>query len=204
MANRPSPPSSMPPPRGSSAQSSLLLEGLTLLAKMAGQALEQGTTELSRSVRVPLGGGSGAAGEGPGVLDASLRVRSCSEAAAAATDDSTARSRESAPQTRLREPLVDVFDEDSEIVVAAEVPGCGIEDVDVSIADDGYSLTLTAKGVRGYRRHLALPASVDPTPIEKSCNNGMLNVRLGKGGDRSTTAASTSATSETDTPETAA
>lgn len=202
MANRPSPPSSMPPARGGSAQSSLLLEGLTLLAKMAGQALEQGTTELSRSVRVPLGGDSGTAGDSPGVLDASLRVRSCSEAAAAATEGNSVRSKEPTAGSRLREPLVDVFDEDSEIVVAAEVPGCGIEDVDISIDEDQRGLTLTAKGVRGYRRHLTLPAPVDPTPIEKSCNNGMLNVRLGKRSDDPRATASPPGKRETDTPDT--
>ncbi|WP_162906908.1 Hsp20 family protein [Algihabitans albus] len=180
MANRRTPPSSMPAARGNAAQSSLLLEGLTLLAKMAGQALEQGTTELSRTVQVPLSGASGSTDDNPGVINANLRVRTCSEAAGGNLESTPARGKEPGPASRLREPLVDVFDEDKEIVVAAEVPGCGIDDVDVSIDVDGRGLTLTAKGVRGYRRHLILPASIELEPIEKSCNNGMLNVRLSK------------------------
>ncbi|MGP1256162.1 MAG: Hsp20/alpha crystallin family protein [Kiloniellales bacterium] len=174
------PPSSMPPFRGDSGQSSLLLEGLTLLAKMAGQALEQGTTEISRSVQVPLSGGRDRADGGSGVLDANLRVRTCSEAAGNQRAGASAGETETVTTSRMREPLVDLFDEDDEIVVAAEVPGCGLDDVDISIEADGRALTLTARGIRGYRRRLALPAAVDPDRMEKSCNNGMLNVRLGK------------------------
>ncbi|WP_375594097.1 Hsp20/alpha crystallin family protein [Algihabitans albus] len=179
MTNR-RPPSSMPPFRGDSGQSSLLLEGLTLLAKMAGQALEQGTTEISRSVQVPLSGGRDRAEGGPGVLDASLRVRTCSEAAGSERTRASTEAGETMAASRMREPLVDLFDEDDEIVVAAEVPGCGLEDVDITVEDGGRELTLTARGIRGYRRRLPLPAAVDPDRMEKSCNNGMLNVRLGK------------------------
>ena len=190
--NRRKPPSSMPPPRGGEAQPNTLVEGLTLLAGLVGQALERGTTELSRSVRIPFAGGLAGQGDDPGMLDATLRVRtydvaSAAAAAAAQADPPAAKaSQETAAATsRMRDPLVDVFDEGPEVIVAAEVPGCGIEDVDIEIDADGAALTLTASGARGYRRELTLPAAVHPTPIEKSCNNGVLNLRLGKRAARS-------------------
>ena len=176
------PPSSMPPPRGGDRAPTNIAEGLTMLADLVGQALEQGTSELSRAVQMPLSRVMPGLSEDRGMIDASLRVRTVE---AASTTTSTAaspsgRDEGRAAASRAREPLVDVFDEGTEVVIAAEVPGCGIDDVDIAIDDDGAGLTLTANGPRGYRRHLPLPEVVDPDPIEKSCKNGVLNLRLVK------------------------
>ena len=188
MTHRRPPPSSMPPPRGGEPGTTALVEGLTMLAGLVGQALERGTTEISRSVRVPfLPGLTGASltdqGQEPGMLDASLRIRTADMATAAeniAPRGPAAGPATAAPAAQAREPIVDVFDEGAEVVVTAEVPGCGIDDVDIALEADGQALTLTAGGPRAYRRTLPLPEPVDPERIEKSCKNGMLNVRLGK------------------------
>ena len=134
----------------------------------------------------------------PGMLDASLRIRTADIATAAmasgdrASSDRASSDRAStnrataageataAPASQAREPIVDVFDEGAEVVVTAEVPGCGIDDVGIVIEADGQALTLTAGGPRAYRRTLPLPEPVDPERIERSCKNGMLNVRLHK------------------------
>ena len=198
MTNRRQPPSSMPPLKGGEPATSALVEGLTMLAGLVGQALDRGTTEISRSVRVPFIPGLTGHSDDRGTLDASLRIRTSDIAGAglagaglAGTDlagtaediaapDSTAGPGPAAPAAQAREPLVDVFDEGAEVVVTAEVPGCGIDDVAIVIDPDGGALTLTTGGPRAYRRTLALPETVDPERIEKSCKNGMLNVRLGK------------------------
>ena len=51
----------------------------------------------------------------------------------------------------LREPLVDVFEEENHVLIVAEMPGIEAEDVEVEIQDD--ILTLSAKrGTRNIAR----------------------------------------------------
>ncbi|RMB12381.1 Hsp20/alpha crystallin family protein [Eilatimonas milleporae] len=186
------PKSSMPPPRprpsvgpvsANSSQPGALVDGLTMLADMIGKALEHGTTEVSRSVQVPFTPFAGDRSDTPGGLEASLRVRTCA-AAAAASGDARGEAGEAIgggdADTQIRSPLVDIFDEGEEIVVAAEVPGCGLEDIAIDVDADGRGLTLTTQGARGFRRHFSLPATIVPDPMETSCKNGMLEVRLSK------------------------
>ena len=188
MANRRRPPSSLPPPRSSDRPPSVVAEGLTVLADMIGQALEKGVTEVSRTLKAPFGGGLPGSEDEGGMLDASLRVRTVEAASAASSErwqastgsSGTAGSQPPADGPQMREPLVDVFDEGSEIVVAAEVPGCGLEDLDIVLDADGTGLTVTASGARGFRRRVALPAAADPVRMESSCKNGVLEVRLNK------------------------
>ena len=188
MANRRRPPSSIPPPRSSEGPPNVVAEGLTMLADMIGQALEKGVTEVSRTLKAPFAGGLAGSDDEGGMLDARLRVRTV-DAASAETDErwqsrrsssGTGDSHPVADGPQMREPLVDVFDEGSEIVVAAEVPGCGLEDLDIVLDDDGTGLTVTASGARGFRRRVALPAAADPVRMESSCKNGVLEVRLNK------------------------
>ena len=180
MPERRHPPRGRPAATTDSSRARVLLEGLNMFTELVSQALEHGATEVSRSLQVPLRPGRPGAGGRTGVLDLGLRARTWD---AAAGSDGAPRplGRETvAPPSRIREPLVDVFDEGAEIIVAAEVPGCGIADVEVAVDAGGRGLTITASGARGYRRHLALPALVNPDWMEKACNNGMLEVRLGK------------------------
>ena len=188
MANRRRPPSSIPPPRSSDRPPNVVADGLTLLADMIGQALEKGVTEVSRTLKVPFARELAGSDDEGGMLDASLRVRTV-EAATAGSDarwhapgrpSGTDGGQPVADAPQMREPLVDVFDEGAEIVVAAEVPGCGLEDLDIALDADGTGLTVTASGARGFSRRVALPAAADPARMESSCKNGMLEVRLNK------------------------
>ena len=164
-----------------SSRARLLLEGLNMFTELVGQALEHGSTEVSRSLQVPLSPGRSGSGGRSGVLDLGLRARTLDAVGSHGASRPLGQEAVAAP-SRIREPLVDVFDEGAEIIVAAEVPvpGCGIADVEVAVDAGGRGLTITASGVRGYRRHFALPALVNPDWMEKACNNGMLEVRLGK------------------------
>ena len=75
------------------------------------------------------------------------------------------------------EPMVDVFEEDDEVLVVAEMPGIGAEDVHLELADD--ILTITAScGSKKYRKELLLPDAVADRSMTSSCRNGVLEVRL--------------------------
>jgi len=78
----------------------------------------------------------------------------------------------------IREPLVDVFDEGSEIVIAAELPG--VAESDISLRFQGDVMEIETLGKHRYVKEVALPAAVDPKTLKKSYNNGVLEVRVDK------------------------
>lgn len=81
-----------------------------------------------------------------------------------------------------REPLVDVLDEGSAVVVIAEMPG--VDEKDIRTEVQGNVLRITAAtGQRKYRKEVDLPAGVEPQGVVSSYRNGVLEVRLAKHGD---------------------
>ena len=80
--------------------------------------------------------------------------------------------------TDVREPLVDVFDEDKEVLVVAEMPGAQGPEIAVTVKNK--TLTLEAKGTHRYAKTIELPAKVNPEPSKKVYRNGLLEVRFAK------------------------
>ncbi|NQT92728.1 MAG: Hsp20/alpha crystallin family protein [Lentisphaerae bacterium] len=77
----------------------------------------------------------------------------------------------------VREPMVDVFDEDDHIMVVAEMPGVGKDDVSVVLKDD--ILTITAeRGDMKYRKELLLPRTLSPDGMGYKCRNGVVEVTI--------------------------
>jgi HSP20 family protein len=89
------------------------------------------------------------------------------------------RSTEEGPVVaEVREPLVDVFDEEQEIVIVAELPGVAEEEVHIEVQDDILSLETT--GQRKYAKEILLPEPVDAETLQKAYKNGILELRLRK------------------------
>ena len=78
----------------------------------------------------------------------------------------------------VREPLVDVFDEEQEIVIVAELPGVAEDEVHIEIQDD--ILSLETSGERKYAKEILLPEPVDAATLQKAYKNGILELRLKK------------------------
>jgi HSP20 family protein len=78
----------------------------------------------------------------------------------------------------VREPLVDVFDEDKEIVITAELPGA--RESEITIEVEGHLLKIKSHGERSYAKDVPLPAAVDVQNLHKKYNNGILEVRARK------------------------
>ena len=76
----------------------------------------------------------------------------------------------------VREPLVDIFEEEKETLLVAELPGVSEDEVKVEIRDD--VLSLTTSGERKYEKEILLTAPVDPNSLEKTFKNGILELRL--------------------------
>ena len=90
------------------------------------------------------------------------------------------RSTEEGPVVaEVREPLVDLFDEEQEIVIVVELPGVAEGEVQVGIQEDILSLETT--GERKYAKEILLPAPVDAASLETTFRNGILELRVKKG-----------------------
>jgi HSP20 family protein len=77
-----------------------------------------------------------------------------------------------------REPLVDVFDEEDEIVIVAELPGVSEEEIRVTVRDDILSLETT--GSHRFAKEILLSAPVHANAMRKAYKNGILELRLAK------------------------
>jgi HSP20 family protein len=79
----------------------------------------------------------------------------------------------------VREPMVDIFEEDDHLLVLAELPGIGREDLRIDLKDD--VLTISAeRGDKKYRKEVLLPRSVSKERMQVSCNNGIVEIKCPK------------------------
>lgn len=79
----------------------------------------------------------------------------------------------------VREPLVDVFDEDDQLMVLAEMPG--VEARDVKVALHGTQMELSAgREEWRYRKTFELPSPADPSTVKLSEKNGIVEIRCAK------------------------
>lgn len=79
----------------------------------------------------------------------------------------------------VREPIVDVFDEENHILIVAELAGIDRENINVEVQED--ILILSAEtGRRKYHKEIVLPAEVDESSEEKTFRNGILEVKYSK------------------------
>jgi len=79
----------------------------------------------------------------------------------------------------VREPLVDIFDEEKEFKVIAELPGVKEEEVKVELSGD--ILTISAEGKpRKYHKEILLPSKVKPKAMARSFKNGILEITFAK------------------------
>ena len=76
----------------------------------------------------------------------------------------------------VREPLVDVFEEEDHTLVVAEMPGISSGDLKLDLKDD--VLTISAKrGDKKYHKEILLPRAVTREKMIVSCNNGILEIK---------------------------
>ena len=79
----------------------------------------------------------------------------------------------------VREPMVDVFEEEDHLLVLAELPGVGKDDIKVDVKDD--VLTITAeRGDKKYRKEVLLPCCVPKSKMQVTCNKGVLEIKCPK------------------------
>ncbi len=80
----------------------------------------------------------------------------------------------------VREPMVDVFDEEDHILVIAELPGVSENEIKIEVAGDILNLAASDRD-RKYAKEILLPGKVKPESMKTSYKNGILEITLEKG-----------------------
>jgi HSP20 family protein len=80
----------------------------------------------------------------------------------------------------VREPIVDVFDEQDHILVIAELPGVSEDKIKIEVAGDILDITASDRD-RKYAKEILLPSKVKKEGMKSSYKNGILEVTLLKG-----------------------
>ncbi len=96
-------------------------------------------------------------------------------------DTTRSSNQQEAENDEGREPLVDIMEEDEEIIVVAEIPGCAKENIELDTTD--LSLTITAcdeDNERKYKTTVDLPSKINPDHARARYRNGILEVKLEK------------------------
>jgi len=79
----------------------------------------------------------------------------------------------------VREPIVDVFDEEDHILVIAELPGVSESEIKIEAAGDILNLTASDTDKK-YAKEILLPSKVKPSSLKTTYQNGILEINLEK------------------------
>ena len=79
----------------------------------------------------------------------------------------------------MREPVVDIFEEDNHTLVIAEMPGISEKDITLEVKDDLLCIH-AVKGDKKYRKEVLLPRNYPREKMTVSCNNGILEIKCTK------------------------
>jgi HSP20 family protein len=78
-----------------------------------------------------------------------------------------------------REPITDVFDEDEEIRIYAEMPGVNQDDIKLDLKEDILDISAQT-GDRKYHKEILLSSKVQADTLSYSYNNGILEIKVRK------------------------
>ncbi|MDA2926032.1 Hsp20 family protein, partial [Acidobacteria bacterium AH-259-G07] len=79
----------------------------------------------------------------------------------------------------VREPIVDLFDEEDHLLVVAELPGIDSNAIKLEVEKDILTLSAETRE-RKYHKEIVLPSEVDVSTEEMTFKNGILEVKYSK------------------------
>ena len=79
----------------------------------------------------------------------------------------------------VREPLVDLFDEEDKIIIIAEIPGVEKEKIKIEVKDDILELKAESSD-KEYHKEILLPSKVKKESLRSTYKNGVLEITLSK------------------------
>jgi HSP20 family protein len=81
-------------------------------------------------------------------------------------------------ESRATSPALDVYENDNEFLLIADLPGVAQGGAEVTLDHD--RLVLQANGVRRFRREIVVPPSVEAEKVSAAMKAGVLTVHLPK------------------------
>ena len=78
-----------------------------------------------------------------------------------------------------REPITDIFDEDKDIRIYAEMPGVNQENIKLDLKEDILDISAQT-GDRKYHKEILLPSKVRTDTLVSSYANGILEIKVKK------------------------
>jgi len=78
-----------------------------------------------------------------------------------------------------REPITDIFDEEDEIIVMAEMPGINADDIKLDLKEDILDISAQNED-RKYHKEVLLPAKIQAETLQSSYKNGILKIKMKK------------------------
>ncbi len=146
-----------------------LFKGLGNLIDMAAKLNEEGVAKSGEIKGLPRGA--------KGVYGLSIRTL-----AGKSVIESFGNIRETAKGPvveEVREPIVDVFDEEDHILVIAELPGVSEDKIKIELTGDILNLTASDTDKK-YAKEILLPSKVKPSSLKTTYKNGILEIKLDK------------------------
>ncbi len=78
-----------------------------------------------------------------------------------------------------REPITDIFDEEDEVIVMAEMPGINADDIKLDLKEDILDISAQNED-REYHKEVLLPAKIQAETLRSSYKNGILEIKMKK------------------------
>ncbi|MBI4299031.1 MAG: Hsp20/alpha crystallin family protein, partial [Chloroflexi bacterium] len=78
----------------------------------------------------------------------------------------------------VTEPPMDVFYDENQVTIVADVPGVSLEELELKVEKRVFFLATKGTALRSYRKELPLDVKVAPESLKATCNNGALEIRL--------------------------
>ncbi len=78
-----------------------------------------------------------------------------------------------------REPITDIFDEEDEIIVMAEMPGINADNIKLDLKEDILDISAQNED-REYHKEVLLPAKIQAETLQSSYKNGILEIKMKK------------------------
>ncbi|MDP2952681.1 MAG: archaeal heat shock protein Hsp20 [Chloroflexota bacterium] len=150
-----------------------LFKGIGSLLDLVSRMAEEGKEEYRQSGEVAVLGG-----KAKGVYGFSVKLGLGGKPVIESFGNIKA-TEEGAVVAEVREPLVDVLDEEERVVVVAELPGVEEKSIHIEVREDMLELAAEARD-RKYHKEVLLPSPVNASTMESSYRNGVLEIRLTK------------------------
>ncbi|MCL5098211.1 MAG: Hsp20/alpha crystallin family protein [Candidatus Omnitrophica bacterium] len=149
-----------------------ILKGLSGLVEKLGELAETGD-ELRRTGQI-----HGSGNEVKGIYGFTVKVGLGDQSPQVEPFGNIRRDKKSGKTVvqEIREPVVDLFEEDDCLLIIAEMPGVSAADVRLDLKDDVLTISAEKKDKK-YRKEILLPGSFDKEKITLTSNNGVLEIK---------------------------